>query len=114
MQVIYRRKMNQVILVGRAKSKPVIKETASKIQLGQLLIEVQKPYSNAEGIYETETFAVTLWRSLVEECVKEINENLPYLSEARFFIGRLLEGKPVYKFYFDYHYYQQQYNYKDM
>ena len=75
MQVIYRRKMNQVILVGRAKSKPVIKETASKIQLGQLLIEVQKPYSNAEGIYETETFAVTLWRSLVEECVKEINVN---------------------------------------
>ena len=67
--------MNQVILVGRAKSKPVIKETASKIQLGQLLIEVQKPYSNAEGIYETETFSVTLWRSLVEECVKEINEN---------------------------------------
>lgn len=74
MQVIKRRKMNQIVLVGRAKGAPTIKETASKIQLGQLLIEVQKPYANAEGVYENEIFSVTLWRTLVEECLKEISE----------------------------------------
>lgn len=36
-----------------------------------------------------------------ELLVKEINDNLPYLSEVGFFIGKILEGKPVYKFYFD-------------
>ena len=59
--------MNQVILIGYVKSELEIKDSKNGFQVGHFLIEVERPYVNAEGETDTDLFQVTIWRSLVEE-----------------------------------------------
>ncbi len=59
--------MNQVILIGKVRSELEIKDSKNGFQVGHFLMEVERPYTNADGETDTDLFQVTIWRSLVEE-----------------------------------------------
>lgn len=59
--------MNQVILIGKVKSEPILKETSNGITLGQLLVDVARPYKAEGQKQESDTYSITLWRGLAEE-----------------------------------------------
>ena len=59
--------MNQILLIGKVKAEPTLKETSNGILLGQLLVDVQRPYKTDGQKAEIDTFCVTLWRGLAEE-----------------------------------------------
>lgn len=60
--------MNQVVVVGRVKELPVIKETANGNKVAYMLVEVERSFKNAQGDIEKDDFMVTLWRGIAEEC----------------------------------------------
>lgn len=62
--------MNQVVMVGRVKELPTIRETENGNKIGQLVIEVERSFKNAQGEIEKDEFVVTLWRGIAEECHK--------------------------------------------
>ncbi len=88
--------MNQIILVGRVIAKPSIRETSSGNKVGHLLLEVTRPYKNAEGDYENEVFDVTLWKSLAEEAEKRIEENMSVGIKGRLAANNYLKENEVY------------------
>lgn len=63
--------LNQVVLVGRIKALPVIKETSSGVKLAEMLVEIERGYKNAEGIFDTDTIQCTLWRGLAETALEQ-------------------------------------------
>ena len=88
--------MNQIILVGRVIAKPSIRETSSGNKVVHLLLEVTRPYKNAEGDYENEVFDVTLWKSLAEEAEKRIEENMSVGIKGRLAANNYLKENEVY------------------
>ncbi len=64
--------MNQCILIGYVKDEPKIKETSNGNRLTQIHLDVNRPYKNAEGNYDSDTFVVNLWNQMADECVKTI------------------------------------------
>ncbi len=63
--------LNQVVLVGKVKTLPILKETSTGVKLAEMLIEVERNYKNAQGIFDTDTLQCTLWRGLAEEAVND-------------------------------------------
>ena len=59
--------MNQIILIGKVSKTLEIKESKNGYRLGNFLLEVERPYTNAEGDVDTDIFQITIWRSLVDE-----------------------------------------------
>ncbi len=59
--------MNQCLLVGKVIELPVLSETRTGHKVAQILIEVERSFMNADGIYEKDIFKVDLWRSLAEQ-----------------------------------------------
>ena len=59
--------MNQVILIGNVKSELEVKDSKNGFQVGHFLMEVERPFANADGETDTDLFQVTIWRALVEE-----------------------------------------------
>ncbi len=63
--------LNQVVLVGRIKELPVLKETSSGVKLAEMLVEVERNYKNAQGVMDTDTIQCTLWRGLAETAMEQ-------------------------------------------
>lgn len=61
--------LNQMVLVGRVKELPIIKKTSSGVLNAKLIIDVERGFRNANGEIEIDTFSVTLWRGVAEECI---------------------------------------------
>ncbi|MEG0077187.1 single-stranded DNA-binding protein [Anaerorhabdus sp.] len=64
--------LNQCVLVGEVKEMPVIKRTPNGIANATLLLDVERPFRNANGDVDIDTFSVTLWRGVAEECMNVI------------------------------------------
>lgn len=60
--------LNQFVIVGKVKEKPIMKKTPNGITTATLLIEVERSFRNSNGEFETDVFAITLWRGIAEEC----------------------------------------------
>jgi len=58
--------LNQTIIVGRIANEPKLEEYDSK-KVVYLNITVPRNYKNEEGIYESDTFPVTLWMGIAEK-----------------------------------------------
>lgn len=58
--------MNQIILLGTIKEEPLIKQTNNGLSVGNLILEVEKPYQNNEGEIEKDLISVVLWRSMAD------------------------------------------------
>lgn len=63
--------LNQVVLVGRIKEIPVIKETATGVKLAEVLVDVERNYKNAMGVIEYVTIKCTMWRGLADTIMEE-------------------------------------------
>lgn len=61
--------LNQCVLVGKVKEMPVIKKTANGIANATLLLDVERGFRNANGEVDIDTFSITLWRGVAEECM---------------------------------------------
>lgn len=61
--------MNQVCIVGRIVDTPTIKET-NKGKVSNITIAATRPFKNADGVYETDFFPVSIWNSLAENMVE--------------------------------------------
>ena len=61
--------MNNLNIVGTIKDQIVVKETASGVPVGQLLVEVNRNKKGEDGATITlgEVFQVTLWRNLIDQ-----------------------------------------------
>ena len=59
--------LNQIVLVGKVKEKPIVREASNKVKIANLVLEVDRSYKNAKGEVETDLFNVTLWRNIAED-----------------------------------------------
>ncbi len=66
--------MNQVILVGRLTADPSINDLVDGKKVTSVVIAVQRPFKNTDGLYETDFIRCVLWNSMatntVEYCKK--------------------------------------------
>lgn len=86
--------LNQIVLVGKIKEIKGLKETSTGIKFMNLVLEVERSYKNADGIFESDIISCSLWRSLAESfqgtCdvgsvvgVKGRIQSYPYTNEAQ-------------------------------
>ncbi len=66
--------MNKVILIGNLTRDPELTTTSSGVQMCRFGIAVNRNYSNADGVRETDFFNVTAWRALAERCGKYLHK----------------------------------------
>lgn len=58
--------LNQVIIVGRLVSKPIVEENENGEKVCNITLAVPRSYKNAEGIYDTDFIKCTLWNVIAE------------------------------------------------
>ena len=58
--------MNVFCIVGQIKEMPRLREIPSGEKVCNVWVNVERPYANAEGIYEMDTFQIEVWRGLAE------------------------------------------------
>lgn len=63
--------LNQVVLVGKVSSLPVVKETESGVKLAEMMVEVERNFKNSDGVYEVDEIKCTLWRGLAESALEQ-------------------------------------------
>lgn len=67
--------MNHLIIVGKVKQVPEIKETNSGLKYANVVVEVTRNFRNSNGDYETDLITCTMWRGVAESsmmyCVKD-------------------------------------------
>lgn len=56
--------MNNVILVGRLASDPVLEETSTGKKRTCINLAVPRSYRNSEGLYETDFIRIILWNGM--------------------------------------------------
>ena len=62
--------LNQVVLVGRLTKDPEIVDKENGKRVSSIILAVQRPYKNPEGIYEADFIRCVLWNSIAENaCV---------------------------------------------
>lgn len=66
--------MNKVFLIGNLTRDPELTTTASGIQMCRFGIAVNRNYSNADGVRETDFFNITAWRGNAEKCGKYLHK----------------------------------------
>ena len=59
--------MNQFILVGKLLEKPNLSQSNSGNTYADFLLEVPKPYSDANGKVENEIYKITAWKNYAED-----------------------------------------------
>lgn len=58
--------MNVFCIVGRIKEVFDLREIPSGEKVCNVLVEVERPYANSQGVYEMDTLQVEVWRGLAE------------------------------------------------
>ena len=56
--------LNQVIVVGRLVADPEVKKLESGKEVTNVTLAVNRPYKNAEGVYETDFIDCVLWEAI--------------------------------------------------
>lgn len=59
--------MNNLVIVGKLKEEPMIKETNNGLQFAQMILEVERNYANAKGTKDSDLYQINLWKGLVDE-----------------------------------------------
>ena len=58
--------MNLFCIVGCIEELPSLKETATGVKTCSVMMKVDRPFANSEGIYEQDLIQVGVWRGLAE------------------------------------------------
>lgn len=56
--------MNQVVLVGRLTKDPEVKKSENGTNYTSVVVAVQRPFKNPEGLYETDFIKCVLWNGI--------------------------------------------------
>ena len=62
--------LNQVIIVGRLVSKPIVEENENGRKVSEITLAVNRSFKNAEGIYDTDFIKCILWNDIAEKTVE--------------------------------------------
>ena len=66
--------LNQVVMVGRLVSKPIVEENENGRKVSEITLAVPRSYKNAEGIYDTDFIKCTLLNGIAENTVEYCNK----------------------------------------
>lgn len=58
--------MNLFCIVGKIEELPTLKQTTNGIKTCNVVLRVERPFANSEGIYESDLISVEVWRGLAE------------------------------------------------
>jgi single-strand DNA-binding protein len=58
--------LNQTVLVGRLTKDPEVATKENGKKLSSIILAVQRPYKNTEGLYDTDFIKCTLWNGIAE------------------------------------------------
>ena len=58
--------MNVIVLVGQVIELPYLRETPSGYQCATMVLKVDRPFANSDGVYEADDIAVTLWKGIAQ------------------------------------------------
>lgn len=58
--------LNQVIIVGRLVSKPIVEYNQSERKVSEITLAVPRSFKNDEGIYDTDFIKCILWNTVAE------------------------------------------------
>ncbi len=75
--------LNQVILIGRLTSDPIIKVLEDGKKVSDIRLAVQRSFKNVDGTYETDFITVTLWQGLAESLNKYCTKGTLVAVKAR-------------------------------
>ena len=65
--------MNQVVLVGRLTSTPVLEDTGTK-KVAIVTLAVARSYKNVDGEYETDFIDVTVWEGVATNMCEYVRQ----------------------------------------
>lgn len=87
--------MNQIVLVGRIKEKPVFQHSHSGNKFGVLVLEVNRSGSYHEEQSQKDIFQVTVWRNLAEQCESDLKEGMSIGVKGRLVSNNYLSDDKV-------------------
>lgn len=61
--------MNYSFFVGKIVELPQLKETNNGVKFTSMVIEVERNFRNADGVFEKDLIHFTLWRGIAEEAI---------------------------------------------
>lgn len=76
--------MNLFCVVGQVAEIPTLKETVSGIKVANVLLKVQRPFANSEGVYEFDLIPVELWRGIAETLCNVASEGHGSVQKVEF------------------------------
>ena len=66
--------LNQVVIVGRLVSKPIVEENENGRKVSEITLAVPRSFKNDEGIYDTDFIKCILWNGIAENTVEYCNK----------------------------------------
>lgn len=86
--------LNVFCLAGRLAAQPEIRETPGGIRMAEIVLEVERPFANSQGLYEKDRITLEIWRGLAETICNVCQEgswvtakgriaNRPYEKDGR-------------------------------
>lgn len=58
--------LNQVVLVGKVVALPTLKESVSGNKYASLQLELERPFKNSNGEFDSDFISITLWKGIAE------------------------------------------------
>lgn len=66
--------LNQVVIVGRLVSKPIIEKNENGKKYSVITLAVPRNFKNDEGVYDTDFIKCILWNSVAEKTAEYCNK----------------------------------------
>lgn len=86
--------MNEFKFFGRAIEKPQLQESEKGLKYCNLLIGVDKPYKNQDGVVEVENFKITCFKSLAEDLCEKIKKGKGIIISGRLQENNFTKSNP--------------------
>ena len=94
--------INTFFIEGSLQEISELKETDKGIHFAHVLLKVEKPFRNSDGLYDSDMIEVELWRGVSEVCCENSKPGMLLGIQGRIQSSQLTtaEGKPfiAYKF----------------
>lgn len=58
--------LNHIVIVGTLIEEPILKEDSNGFHYASILLKVDRPYKNSNGIFESDEIYITLWKGISE------------------------------------------------
>ena len=75
--------LNRVILIGRLTRDPEMRYTQNGVQVTTFSLAVNRPFSNKQGVKETDFIDIVAWRQLGELCATYLHKGRLAAVEGR-------------------------------